>query len=170
MLRGVLALLTDPRELWCRLLPGVRPRLCVPLCWWRFAALALLASLALVSVLPFVSVLTLLGVLALLRAWDLLLERLEGDVFVLVDLVDLELPGLMTELGAIDDLGGTEELLGIADLVVFKEAGGVGALVGVEGPVAAGTWPGFEDLFGGEDLLDAKGLLVLEVMVDVQAL
>lgn len=124
---------------------------------------ALLASLALVSVL------TLLDVLALLRAWDLLLERLEGAVFVPVDLVDLELLGLMAELGDIDDLG-TEELLGIAGLVVFKEAGGVGALAGTEGAVEDGAWLDFEDLLGGEDMVDAKGLVALDVMVAVQDL
>jgi hypothetical protein len=109
------------------------------------------------ALLALVSVLTLLGVLALLRTWDLLLDRLE--VFVLVDLVDLELFGLMTKLGAVDGLRGTEEVLGIADLVVFREAEGVGAVAGIEGPVDAGAMLGFEDLLGGDGMVDTKGLV-----------
>lgn len=112
----MLALLGDLLELWLPLGPGVLPRLCVAFCWWCLTLPALLALLALVSVLA------LLGVLAPLRPRDLLLGCLEGAVFVLVHLVDLELLGLMTKLGAVDGLVGTEELLGIADLVVFKEA------------------------------------------------
>lgn len=111
----MLALLGDLLELWLPLGPGVLPRLCVPFCWWCLTPPALLALLALVSVLA------LLGVLAPLRPRELLLGCLEGAVFVLAHL-DLELLGLMTKLGAVDGLVGTEELLGIADLVVFKEA------------------------------------------------
>ena len=103
-------------------------------------------------------------VLVLLCHWDLLLGRVVGAVLVPVDLVDLELLGLMTKLG---DLGCTEELLGAAALVVFKEAGGMGAVVGMEGPVGAGAgaMPGLEDLFDGESMAGAKGLELLEVRV-----
>lgn len=68
-----------------------------------------------------------LGVLVLLWPWDLLLGRVEGTVLVPVDLVDLELLGLMTKLGV---LGCTEELLGTTALVFFKEAGGYGSCGG----------------------------------------
>lgn len=67
----------------------------------------------------------------------MLLGWLEGAAFVFAHLVDLELLGLVTELGAVDGLVDTEELLGIADLVVFKDPGGLGDAVGVEGPVDA---------------------------------
>lgn len=156
----VLALLGDLLELRLPLLSGVRPRLCVPLRWWCLTPLALLTLLALVSVLA------LLGVLALLWTLDLLLGCLEGAVFVLAPLVDLELLGLVTELGAVDGLVGTEELLGIADLVGFKEAGGLGGTVDVE----AGDMPGFEDLVGGEGMVGAKGLVVLKIPVDMKDL
>lgn len=117
--------------------------------------------LPLLAFLGLVSVLSRLGVLVLLWPWDLLLGRVEGAVLVPVDLVDLELLGLMTKLG---DLGCTE---GAATLVVFKEVGGVGAVVGMEGPVGAGAvaMPGLEDLFDGECMAGAKGLELLEVMV-----
>lgn len=122
----------------------------------------LLLFLPLLAFLALVSVLSRLGVLVLLWPWDLLLGRVEGAVLVPVDLVDLELLGLMTKLG---DLGCTEELLGAAALVVFKEAGGMGAVVGMEGPVGAGAMPGLEDLFDGECMAGAKGLELLEVRV-----
>lgn len=125
--------------------------------------------LVLLPLLVLVSVLALLGVLTLLRTWDLLRGWLEGAVFVLVDLVDLELLGLMTELGVVDGLGATEEVLGIADLVTFKEAGDMGAVAGLEDPVDAADLLGFEDLFG-EGMMGTKGLVVLEVMVDMQDL
>lgn len=117
--------------------------------------------LPLLAFLGLVSVLSRLGVLVLLWPWDLLLGRVEGAVLVPVDLVDLELLGLMTKLG---DFGCTE---GAATLVVFKEVGGVGAVVGMEGPVGAGAgaMPGLEDLFDGECMAGAKGLELLEVMV-----
>lgn len=144
----MLALLGDLLELRLPLLPGVLPRLRVPFWRWRLASLALLAL---------VSVLALLAVLALLRTRDLLLGWLEG-VLVLVDLVDLELLGLVTELGAVDGLVGTEEVLGIAVKVVFKESGGLGDVVGLEGPVDAGDMLGFEELTGGEGMVGTKGL------------
>lgn len=162
----MLALLGDLLELRLPLLPGVLPRLCVPLRWWHLTPLALLALLAL---LVLVSVLTLLGVLALLRTRDLLLGRLEGALFVLVDLVDLELLGLTTKLGDVAGLVGTKDLLGVADLVDFKEAGGLGSAVGMEDPLGAGDILGFEDLLG-EDMVGAKGLVVLEVTVDMKHL
>ena len=120
--------------------------------------------LPLLAFLALVSVLSRLDVLVLLWPWDLLLGRVEGAVLVPVDLVDLELLGLMTKLG---DLGCTEELLGAAALVVFKEAGGMGSVVGMEGPVGAGAgaMPGLEDLFDGECMAGAKGLELLEVRV-----
>lgn len=120
--------------------------------------------LPLLAFLALVSVLSRLGVLGLLWPWDLLLGRVEGAVLVPVDLVDLGLLGLMTKLG---DLGCTKELLGAAALVVFKEAGGMGAVVGMEGPVGAGAgaMPGLEDLFDGECMAGAKGLELLEVRV-----
>lgn len=159
-----LALLGDLLELRLPLLPGVLPRLCVPLRWWRRTPLALLTLLALVSVLA------LLGVLALLWTRDLLLGCLEGAVLVLAHLVDLELLGLVTELGAVGGLVGTEELLGTANLVVFKEAGGLGGPVDIEGPVDAGDMPGFEDLVGGEGMVGAKGPVVLQITVDTKGL
>lgn len=120
--------------------------------------------LPLLAFLALVSVLSRLGVLVLLWPWDLLLGRVEGAVLVPVDLVDLKLLGLVTKLG---DLGCAEELLGAAALVVFKEAGGIGAVVGMEGPVGAGAgaMPGLEDLFDGECMAGAKGLELLEVRV-----
>lgn len=160
----MLALLDDLLELLLSLLPGVLPRLFVPFRWWRLTLPALLALLALVSVLA------LLGVLVLLRTRGLLMGWLEGAVFVLSHLVDLELLGLITELGAVDCLVGTEELLGIADLVVFKEGGGLGDTVGIEGPVDARDMLGFEDLAGGEGMVGTKGLVVLKVTVDMKAL
>lgn len=84
-----------------------------------------------------------------------------------VDLVDLELLGLMTKLG---DLGCIEGLLDTAALVVFRVAGGVGAVLGMGGPVGAGAMPGLEDLFDGECMASAKGLELLEVMVNMQDL
>lgn len=146
------------------LLPGVLPRLHVPFRRQHLTPLALLAVLALVAVLA------LLGVLALLCTPDLLLGWLEGAVFVLSHLVDLELLGLVTELGAIDGAVGTEELLGIADSVAFKEGGGLGDIVGIEGPVDARDLLGCEDLVGGEDMVGAKRLVVLEVPADVKDL
>lgn len=110
-------------------------------------------------------------------------------------LVDLELLGLINKLG---DLGCTEELVGTAALVIFKEAGDVGArgaagasagfegpvaaravgaagaseaagaAVGFEGPVAARAMLRLEDLFDGECMAGAKGLECLEVMVNMQ--
>lgn len=154
ILLGVLTLLGDLLEC-LPLLPGVLPRLCVPFRWWRLTLPALLVLLALVSVLA------LLGVLTLLRTLDLLLGWLEGAVFVLSHLVDLELLGLVTELGAV---GG---LVGIADLVVFKEGGDLGDAVGIEGPVDATDMLG---VVGGEGMVGAKGLVVLEVKEDMRAL
>lgn len=114
-----------------------------------------------------------------------------------VALVDLELLGLMSRFG---DLGCTEELLGTATLVIFKEAGdmgatgaagtavdfegpvdaravgaegaagAVGAAVGLEGPVDAGAMLRLEDLFDGECMAGAKGLECLAVMVNMQDL
>lgn len=78
-----------------------------------------------------------------------------------VALVDLELLGLINKLG---DLGCTEELVGTAALVIFKEAGdaaatgAAGASVGFEGPVAARAMLRLEDLFDGECMAGAKGL------------
>lgn len=93
-----------------------------------------------------------------------------GAVFVLVGLVDLELLGLTTVVGIVDGLVGLEGLLGVTDLVVFKEAGGVGAAVGMEGPVEAGDMLGLEDLFGGEGMVGGKGLVALDVMVHMKDL
>lgn len=70
----------------------------------------------------------------------------------------------MTELGAVDGL------VGIADVVVFKEGGGLGDAVGIEVPVDAIDMLGFEDLVGGEGMVGAKGLVVLEVIEDMKAL
>lgn len=89
----------------------------------------------------------------MLWPWDLLLGRVEGAVFVLVDLVDLELVGLISNLG---DLGCPEELLGTAVLVVFRGAGGVGAAAGMVGPVGAGAMLALEELFDGECMASAK--------------
>lgn len=123
--------------------------------------------LPLLAFLALVSVLTWLDVLILLWPWDLLLGRDEGAVLVPVDLGDLGLLGLMTKLG---DLGCTEGLLDTAAaLVVFREAGAAGAVVGMEGPVGAGAMPGLEDLLDGECMAGAKGL-ELEVMVNMQGL
>lgn len=154
----MLALLGDLLELWFPLLLGVLPRLCAPFRWWCLTPPALLALLALVSVLA------LLGVLTLLRTWDLPLGWLEGTGFVLAHLVDLELLGLTAGSGAIDGL------VGIADLVVFKDAGGLGDTVGIEGLVDAGGVLGFEGLVGGEGMVGAKGLVILEVTVDMKDL
>lgn len=163
-------MLADVLEWRPPLLPGVLPRLRVPLRWRRLTPLTLLAVLALVSVLALVAVLALLGVLALLHTRDLLLGWLEGAVFVLSHLVDLELLGLVTELGAVDGMVGTEELLGTADSVAFKAGGGMGDTVGTEGAVDARDLLGCEDLVGGEDMVGAKGLVVLEVPADVKDL
>lgn len=109
----------------------------------------------------------------MLRPWDLLLGRVEGTVLFPIGLVDLELLGLISKLG---DFGCTEELLGTAALVFFKETGDVetmgaaGAGVGFEGPVDAGAMLRLEDLFDGECMAGAKGLECLEVMVNMQDL
>lgn len=160
-LLGVLVLLGDLLELWPRRGPGVLPRLRAPLCCCRRTLLAVLAL---------VSALALPDSLALLWGWDFLLGLPGGAVFVLVGLVDLELLGLTTVLGVVDGLVGLEGLLGVTDLVVFKEAGGVGATVGMEGPVEAGDMLGLEDLFGGEGMVGGKGLVALDVMVDMKDL
>lgn len=111
--------------------------------------------------LALVSVLALLDALTLLRTLDRLLGWLEGAVFVLSHLVDLELLGLVTELGTVDGL------VGIVDLVVFKEGGDLGDAVGIEGPVDATDMLGF---VGGEGMVGAKGLVVLEVIEDMKPL
>ena len=64
----------------------------------------------------------------------------------------------------------TEELLGIADLVLFKEAGELGDAAGIEGPVDAGDMLGFQALAGGEGMVAAQGLVVQEVTVDTKGL
>lgn len=155
--------MADLLELRLPLLPGVLPRLRVPLrrCLTPLASLTLLAL---------VSVLALLGVCALLWTRDLPQDWLEGAAFVLAHLGDLELPGLVTELGALDGLVGTGELLGIVDLVLFKEGGGLGDAAGIEGPVDAGDMLGFGALVGGEGVVAAKWLVVLEVIVDMKGL
>lgn len=133
---GVLVLLGDLTEC-LPLLPGVRPRLCVPFWRWRMTLPALLGLLALVSVLALLDVRTLLpGCLA-------------EPVFVLSHLVDLELQGLVTELA------------GIADLAVFREGGDLGDAVGIEGPVDATDMLG---VAGGEGMVGTKGLLALEAI------
>ncbi|KAK2088607.1 hypothetical protein P7K49_034514 [Saguinus oedipus] len=66
-------------------------------------------------------------------------------------------------------LVGTEDLLGVADLVVFREAGGVGSAVGMEDSVRAAGMLGFEDLLG-EDMVDVKGHVVLEFKVGMKHL
>lgn len=43
-------------------------------------------------------------------------------------------------------------------------------MVGIEGPVDAGDVLDFEDLVGGEDMVGAKGLLVLEATGDTKDL
>ena len=121
----MLALLADCLELRLPFLPGVLPRLRVPRCWGHLTPLALLT---LVSVLARVLVLALLGVRAWLWTRDLWLGWLEGAVLVFAHLGDLELLGLVTEVGAVDGLVDAEGLLGTADLGVFKEAGGSSCL------------------------------------------
>lgn len=130
----------------------------------------------------------------MLWPWDLLLGRVEGAVLAPIALADLELLGLMSRFG---DLGCTEELFGTAALVIFKEAGdmgaagtavdfegpvdaravgaegaagAVGAAVGLEGPVDAGAMLRLEDRFDGECMAGAKGLECLAVMVNMQDL
>lgn len=85
-------------------------------------------------------------------------------------MVDLELLGLMTDWGAVDCLVGAEELMGIADLVVFMEAGDLEDIVGIESPVDARDILDFEGLRGGEGMVGTKGLLILEVTVAVKDL
>ena len=166
----MLALLADRLELRLPFLPGVLPRLRVPRCWGHLTPLALLALLTLVSVLARVSVLALLGVRAWLWTRDLWLGWLEGAVLVFAHLGDLELLGLVTEVGAVDSLVDAEGLLGTADLGVFKEAGGLGDAVGIGGPVGAGDVLGFGALVGGEGMVAVKGLVGLEVTVDTKGL
>ena len=109
----MLALLADCLELRLPFLPGVLPRLRVSRCWGHLTPLALLT---LVSVLARVLVLALLGVRAWLWTRNLWLGWLEGAVLVFAHLGDLELLGLVTEVGAVDGLVDAEGLLGTADL------------------------------------------------------
>lgn len=107
----MLALLADRLELRLPFLPGVLPRCGCPL-GGVLTPLALLVLLTLVSVLARVSVLALLGVRVWLWTRDLWLGWLEGAVLVFAHLGDLELLGLVTELGAVDCLVDAEGLLG----------------------------------------------------------
>lgn len=160
----MLALLADLLELRLPLLPGVLPRPWVPLRPGRLTLLALLALLVLASVLA------LLGVRAVPWARDLLLGWLEGAAFVLAHLGDSDMLGLVTELGAVTGLVDTEGLLGMADLVVFKEAGGLGDAAGIKGPTDAGGMLGFRALAGGEGRVAAKWPMAQEVAVDTKGL